>query len=197
MNLASNHQRSTMHFCVLISLITFFPKAFTNPLPLDSIDSDPYLLTLPDPENVMPPPRDPSISDRLQIPSFSNAQTSQYTPNLDSTEPVAFTDLTAVPCKNDQIGDAFAAGKNLDFCTLEQPTDESGQHTEQPKKNEDPQDPTPAVPLMTPQSDSENSCDEMSVFINHYCCDGNIISPTRFLNLPCYYMIDFCLPCES
>lgn len=196
MNLASNHKESTMHFCVLISLITFFPKAFTNPLPLDSIDSDPYLLSLLDPENIMPP-RDPSISDSLQIPSFSSAQTSQYTSNFDSTEPVAFTDQIVVPCKSEQIGDAFAADKNSDFCTLEQPTGESGQHTEQPKNDEDPHAPTPTVPLMKPQLDSENTCDEKSVFINHYCCDGIIADSTLFLNLPCYYLIEFCLPCES
>lgn len=196
-----------MHLYVYIALIKFLSEASANPLPLDSVDLDPYLLALVDPESAMANPRNSFIPDSFQNPSFSSTQdniisSSQFASQIDLTEPIASTDLTEVPCKTDQISDASAAGKDEGICKSDGSTGESEQQSQPSPTAEEPERADPAVSAVVPQSDSEDVCDPESLFIRHYCCDGlppgGLLGRKGYLSgIECYLSIGYCLPCGS
>lgn len=194
-----------MHFFVFISSTTFFLKAFTNPLPLDSAESEPYLLALVDPEIAIATSSNPFISGNLQRPSFSSVEvksipSSQYVSTIDPSEPVASTDLAAVPCGTEEISGAFAAQTDTGMCSVESPNDGSKQQNNAPGKGGEPEEAGPAVPNLLRHSDSENICDPTSVFNQHYCCDGPMEEATKavtqYAGQFCYYLIPYCIPGE-
>lgn len=191
-----------MHFSVFISVIIFPPKAFANPLPRDSIDSDPYLLALVDPTLAMPTLSNPFISDSRQTPSFSRTEVnpilnSQYTSTIDPSELVVSTDPEVVPCNLNQISDAFATERDRGTCSVEWPKDESEQQHKPPTGAQEPERKIPPVPNILPKLESEDICPPGSVFRQHYCCDGPIGSTTEYAGQICYYLIPFCLPSGS
>lgn len=186
-----------MHFYIFISILAFSPKVFTNPLPLDSVDSEPYLPDLVDPEISIPTPSNPFLSENLQTLSFSSItvtafSNSQFESIVDPSEPVTSTDLAQVPCQLGQTGDEFDDG----FCRVESPKSGPEQQPKEPKKADEPLQ-VPAVPTMVPQSDSENVCDQESVFNQHYCCDGPVGVTSSYAGEICYYLIHYCIPCGS
>lgn len=192
-----------MHFFVFILVVLFSPKLFANPLPLDSVDSEPYLLSFVDPETTIPTPNNPFLSNNFQTPSFSSIQVnpdwnSEYTSTADLSESLVSTELSAFPCEIDQASEASAAGKDSGFC--ESPKSGPVQKPDPPKKV-NPEQRAPPIPTMEPHSDGENMCDPTSVFNQHLCCDGPIGLPSEYAGQSCFYLIQFChyyaiSPCE-
>lgn len=172
-----------MHVYVFTLIITFFTKAFANPLPLDSVDFKPYLLaTL----------SNPFISDNLQTPSFPRIQVSpiwnsQYASTIDPSEPGASTDLAAVPCKF-----AFTEqnDKDEETCPIDEP---EHQH----KKGDELERADPAVSNESSLSDGQDDICENTDFKEHVCCDGPLGTPTWRGSKSCYSFIKYCLPCRS
>lgn len=184
-----------MHFFVFILVVLFSPKLFANPLPLDSVDSEPYLLSFVDPETVIPTPNNPFPSDSFQTPSFSSIQVnpiwnSEYTSTVDPSESLVSTELSAVPCEINQASEVSAAGIDSGFCIS--PQGGSVQKPDPPKKV-NPEQRAPPVPTMDPHSDNENMCDSTSVFNQHLCCDGPIGLPVQYAGQSCFYLIQYCL----
>lgn len=180
----NKHQEYIMYFYVFILLIAFFTKAFPNPLPLDSVNSEPYLLATIS---------NPFISDNLETSSFSSFQVdpirnSQYASTTGPSEPVGSTDLAAVPCKIAFTGQ----NDNVEgICRVDAP----GQ---QHKEGDEPERADPAVPNKLPQSNSqENICENTDYFEEHLCCDGPRGTPTLYWSKFCYSFVNFCLPCRS
>lgn len=191
-----------MYLYVLIALIAFFSKASANPLPLDSVDLDTYLPALVDSESAMPNPMNPFKSDNLQTPSISSPQdnpisNSRYASKIDLIGSIISTDLTEVPCKTDRISDAYNTGKDEGMCSFKGSTGEPEQQHGQSEQQEL-QRPDPAVSPVVSHSDSDDVCDPKTLFIRHYCCDGQppgVIGRKGYISgIECYLSIAFCLP---
>lgn len=189
-----------MRLYIFISILAFSPKVFTNPLPVDSVDLEPYLPDLVDPEISIPTPSNPFLSENLQTLPFSSITAtallnSQSESTVDPSEPLTSTDLAQVPCQLGQAIDGFVP-KDDGFCRIEWPKSGPEQQPKEPKKADEPLL-VPAVPNIAPQSDSGSVCDPTSVFNQHYCCDGPIGVATSYAGQICYYLIQYCIPCGS
>ena len=187
-----------MRFYILIAILAFSANVFTNPLPVDSVDSEPYLPDLADPEISVPTPSDPFLSENLHSLSYSSITAtsllnSQLESTVDPSEPPTSTDLVQVPC---QLGQAIDGFWPDGFCRVVWPKSGPEQQPKEPKKADEPLQ-VPVVPNIAPQSDSENVCDPTSVFNQHYCCDGPVGVTTSYAGQICYYLIQYCIPCGS
>lgn len=189
-----------MHFKVFFLIVAIFLTALANPLPLDSVDPEPYPLPFVDPETFVSTPDSIFLSENLQPSTPSSIQVDPI-----QNDEYASTNLPQVPCDMDQASVELAEDDS-GFCRIKVPTIKWPLNwptfgTEQkpeppPKKVEQPRK-VPPVPSMLHQSDGENMCDPSSDFNQHLCCDGSIGVATEYAGQRCFYLIEYCHHCES